>query len=187
MLLMTKISNPAATAYLGVVAFFVTFLVMGIWHGTTAVFVIYGLLMGAGASVNKLWQLACTRRLGKKPYRALTQTMAYSYLARGLTFAYFTLALTCLWMPELPQFLALTGRLGTPGLAGALIMLTVAFAGVTLVADAISTGLSTRSTALHTLSGGFVLRNLSLAGKVLAILAIASLFNKSPDFVYKAF
>ena len=45
---------PALTAYLGVVAFFVTFLVMGIWHGTTAVFVIYGLLMGAGASINKI-------------------------------------------------------------------------------------------------------------------------------------
>jgi alginate O-acetyltransferase complex protein AlgI len=54
MLRMSAFPAPALTAYLGVVAFFVTFLVMGIWHGTTAVFVIYGLLMGAGASINKI-------------------------------------------------------------------------------------------------------------------------------------
>ena len=56
---------------------------MGVWHGTTAVFVIYGLLMGAGASVNKLWQVACTERFGKKRYRALTEAPAYIYFARG--------------------------------------------------------------------------------------------------------
>src|SRR5260370_33440031 len=60
MLLMSCFPAPALTAYLGVLAFFITFLVMGIWHGTTAVFVVYGLLMGAGASINKLWQVACT-------------------------------------------------------------------------------------------------------------------------------
>ena len=72
MFLMTCFPAPALTAYLGVLAFFVTFLVMGVWHGTTAVFVIYGLLMGAGASINKLWQVTCTERLGKKRYRALS-------------------------------------------------------------------------------------------------------------------
>ena len=34
---------------------------MGVWHRTTLVFVIYGLLMGAGASINKLWQIALRR------------------------------------------------------------------------------------------------------------------------------
>ena len=187
MILLTRFTAPKLTAYLGVVAFFVTFLVMGVWHGTTLVFVIYGLLMGAGASINKLWQVACADRLGKKRYRALSQTTRYIYLARGLTFAYFTLALTCLWEPELPQFLALAGRLGVLGEAGACVLLTLGFAAASLVLDRVSAWLAARGGALRSFSAGFVVRNLSLAGRILAVLAVASLFNKAPDFVYKAF
>jgi len=55
MRVLVTISSRRPAADLGFVfAFFVTFLVMGVWHGTTLVFVIYGLLMGAGASVNKM-------------------------------------------------------------------------------------------------------------------------------------
>ncbi len=187
MAMLTRFPAPGLTPYLGVVAFFVTFLIMGVWHGTTSVFVIYGLLMGAGASVNKLWQLVCMNRLGKKTYRSLSQTTAYMYLARGLTFAYFTLALTCLWLPDLPQFTALAGRLGISGVSAALIMLALGFAFATLVLDRVSVWLAARAGMVRELSAGLVMRNLALAGRILAVLAIASLFNKAPDFVYKAF
>ncbi|MBW8857324.1 MAG: hypothetical protein JF604_24035, partial [Bradyrhizobium sp.] len=90
--LATRFQSPALLPYLGVFAFFVTFLVMGVWHGTTLVFVIYGLLMGAGASINKVWQLTLQKRLGKKGYKALSERNAYTYFCRGLTFSYFTLA-----------------------------------------------------------------------------------------------
>jgi alginate O-acetyltransferase complex protein AlgI len=187
MLLMARFPNPHATAYLGVVAFFLTFLVMGVWHGTTLVFAIYGLAMGAGASLNKLWQMACTYRLGKKRYRTLTQTILYSYGARGLTFAYFCLALTCLWVPDLAGFTSLIGRLGAVGLGTALLLLTFGFGFVTLIFDVGAGWPALLGTRLRALSDGFMLRNLALAGKILAVLAIASLFNKSPEFVYKAF
>ena len=185
--LMTRFPAPAATAFLGVTAFFVTFLVMGIWHGTTLVFVIYGLLMGFGASVNKLWQIACTKRLGKKRYRALGQTTVYSSLARGLTASYFALALTCLWVPALPDFVSLAAQLGALGLTAVLVCMSVAFAIASLVFDRLA-ALSGRfmpawrGAVAHPLS-----RNLVLGGRILATLAIASLFNKPPDFVYKAF
>jgi len=187
MFLMARIPAPALTAYLGVIAFFVTFLVMGVWHGTTRVFVIYGLLMGAGASVNKLWQIFCTDRLGKKRYKALGQTMAYSYAARGLTFAYFTVALTCLWLPELPQFLQVVGRLGVAGVLGALILLTLGFGIAALALDAVIAALAARGPAIQAAAGGIVVRNMGLATRLLAIFAIASLFNKAPEFVYRAF
>ena len=182
-LLMSRISAPALTTYLGVVAFFVTFLVMGVWHGTTLVFVIYGLLMGAGASANKLWQIACSNRLGKKRYRALSQSTRYSYIARGLTIAYFTMALSCLWLPELPQFLRLAGRLGTLGVAGSLVLLTVCFAISTFLSDAIVARLPNA----RAFTAGLVFRNMSLAVKILAVLVVSSLFNKAPEFVYRAF
>jgi alginate O-acetyltransferase complex protein AlgI len=187
MFLMARVPAPALTAYLGVIAFFVTFLVMGVWHGTTRVFVIYGLLMGAGASVNKLWQLFCTRRLGKKRYKALGQTTAYSYAARSLTFAYFTAALTCLWLPELPEFLQVVNRLGLAGMVGALILLTLGFGVVALALDAVIAALAARGPAIQAAAGGLVVRNMGLATRLLAIFAIASLFNKAPEFVYRAF
>ena len=187
MFLMTRFPAPGLTAYLGVAAFFVTFLVMGIWHGTTLVFVIYGLLMGAGASLNKLWQIACANRFGKKRYRALSQMTAYIYLARGLTFAYFAVALTCLWVPELHQFLTLSKRLGITGTGGAFVLLALSFSAAALILDSVVAWFSSRGDGLRAVSEGLVYKNMSLAIRILAMLVIASIFNAPADFVYKAF
>ena len=105
-----RFQSAAVMPWLGVLAFFITFLVMGLWHGTTPVFVVYGLLLGFGAGANKLWQLAMTRRLGKAGYRALAERAAYRIVCRGATFAYFALALVCLWVD-----LAQLGGLLRPG------------------------------------------------------------------------
>src|SRR3546814_7265352 len=45
--------RPTLTPWLGAVGFFLTFFVMGVWHGTSATFVVYGLLLGLGVSLNK--------------------------------------------------------------------------------------------------------------------------------------
>jgi D-alanyl-lipoteichoic acid acyltransferase DltB (MBOAT superfamily) len=185
MLLMSLFPAPALTAYLGVVAFFITFLIMGVWHGTTAVFVIYGLLMGAGASINKVWQIVCADRLGKKRYRALTENVAYVYAARGLTVAYFVLALTCLWIPELPQLISLMGRLGFLGISAAFVTVAIIFALASFAFDAVKTRIGEIS--LAGIRDGVVTGNLVLAGKMMAVVAVATLFHKAPDFVYKAF
>ena len=187
MRLMTRWPAAEHAAYLGVFAFFVTFLIMGVWHGSTMVFVIYGLLMGAGASGNKLWQIFCAQRLGRKRYRALSQTLTYVYLARGLTFSYFTVALTCLWEPELSQYLALAGRLGVIGICAAFVLLALGFALGALVFDAGWGWVRGRAASLPTLPGTLIYRNMGLAMRILAVLMITSLFDKAPEFVYKAF
>jgi alginate O-acetyltransferase complex protein AlgI len=187
MRLMTRWPSPQLTAYLGVFAFFVTFLIMGIWHGSTLVFVIYGLLMGAGASGNKLWQIFCADRLGKRRYRTLSQTPTYVYLARGLTFSYFTVALTCLWEPALPQYLALAGRLGVIGICAAFVLLALGFALSALTFDAGWAWVRARAGSVPVLGGALIYRNTGLAVRILAVLMITSLFNRAPEFVYKAF
>jgi alginate O-acetyltransferase complex protein AlgI len=186
MFLMTCFPASALTAYLGVLAFFIAFLVMGVWHGTTAVFVIYGLLMGAGASINKLWQLACTERLGKKRYRALSETTAYISFARGLTVGYFVLALTCLWVTELPQLAELVMRLGLTGILGTFVLLVTVFAIVALAVD-LALARVQIPLSLSAIRGGEIVNNLALASKMMAIFAVATLLHKAPDFVYKAF
>jgi D-alanyl-lipoteichoic acid acyltransferase DltB (MBOAT superfamily) len=186
MLLMSCFPAPALTAYLGVFAFFVTFLVMGVWHGTTAVFVVYGLLMGAGASINKLWQVACAERLGKKRYRTMTENLGYVYFARGVTISYFVLALTCLWTPELSDFTRLIGRLGPAGMSAAFAGIALAFGLFWWLADQVAPRL-TASAFLATARDSLVGRNLTLASQMMVIVAVTTLLHKSPDFVYKAF
>lgn len=185
MLLMSLFPTPALTAYLGMVTFFVTFLVMGLWHGTTVVFLIYGLLMGLGASFNKIWQVVCADRLGKKRYRSLTEKVWYIYGARGVTIAYLLLAFTCLWTADLQQLISLVHRLGIVGLGSAFIMLAVLFALAALVMDSI--GKRVAGVSIAAIGEDLVTRNLVLAGKLMSVVAIASLFHKAPDFVYKAF
>ena len=178
MFLMTCFPAPALTAYLGVLAFFVTFLVMGVWHGTTAVFIIYGLLMGAGASINKVWQLACTERLGKKRYRALSEQTAYIYFARGLTVAYFVLALTCLWATELPQFTGLVMRLGLSGILGTYVLLAGIFAVSALMLDFIMARVPNPPYSVsHPRRRNR--QDMALASKMMAIFAVATAAQSS--------
>ena len=181
-----RFTSAQAGPYLGVVAFFVTFLIMGVWHGTTAVFVVYGLLMGAGASVNKLWQVVMTKRLGKKGYKALAERTPVIYLSRGLTFAYFALALSCLWL-DMPQLLSLTHRLGVAGVLACYLGLAVATGLAFFVWDALTGLVASWRAKASAAAGGVIARNLVLAFQVLLIVTVASFFHKAPEFVYRAF
>jgi len=183
--LATNFQSPALLPYLGVVAFFITFLVMGVWHGTTQVFVIYGLLMGAGASVNKMWQVKLGQALGKKRHQAFNKQPAYGYLCRGLTFAYFTLAVTCLWV-DMAQLEGLAARLGIAGLAAATVGLTVAAALGAVLWD-IGASVCSRVAGQAIRFENVITRNLWLASLIVLIAAVSSFYHKAPDFVYRAF
>jgi D-alanyl-lipoteichoic acid acyltransferase DltB (MBOAT superfamily) len=95
--LLRVVDRPALAPWLGAVGFFVTFFVMGLWHGTSDRFVVYGLLLGAGVSLNKAWQVALTKRMGRRPYAALCARRWYRILARSLALSYFAFALILIW------------------------------------------------------------------------------------------
>jgi alginate O-acetyltransferase complex protein AlgI len=95
--LMRRFSSVALQPLLGVFCFFVTFFLIGVWHGRTSEFLVYGVLLGAGTSINKLWQIGLTKALGRKGYKALTCQPVYISLGRGLTFSWFALSLFLLW------------------------------------------------------------------------------------------
>jgi D-alanyl-lipoteichoic acid acyltransferase DltB (MBOAT superfamily) len=97
MLLMGRISSVSLQPYLGVVCFFATFFLIGVWHGRTSEFIFFGLLTGAGVSVNKLWQVVLTSRLGKRSYRSLSTNLIYETLGRGLNLAWFAFTLFWFW------------------------------------------------------------------------------------------
>jgi alginate O-acetyltransferase complex protein AlgI len=185
--LLARVSAPALLPYLAVLAFFVTFFVMGVWHGSTGVFVIYGLVMGAGASLNKLWQVFMTKRLGKKRYKVVGESFVYAALARGLLFAFFALAVTGLWV-NMEQLDRLAARLGVKGFVVALFATALAAACGGLLVDGAGRILRHLAPQLDGAgTTGLIKRNLILAGEVLLIFAVGSFFHKAPEFVYKAF
>jgi D-alanyl-lipoteichoic acid acyltransferase DltB (MBOAT superfamily) len=95
--LMRRISSPVAEPFLGVTCFFVTFFLVGLWHGRTFEFVFFGLLQGGGVAMNKVWQLGLTSALGRKGYKALANNPVYNAFARGLTFSWFAFTLFWFW------------------------------------------------------------------------------------------
>ncbi len=95
--LMRRIPSETLQPLLGVSCFFVTFLLIGIWHGRTKEFFAYGFLLGVGAAINKLWQLGLTRSLGRKGYKELAKNPVYEMFARGLTFSWFAFSLFWFW------------------------------------------------------------------------------------------
>jgi len=186
MLLTARFSSPRAGPYLGVFAFFVTFLIMGVWHGTTSVFIVYGLILGAGASLNKLWQTVMSRQLGKQRYRALAQRTSAIYLSRGLTLAYFALALTCLWV-DLEQLLLLTQRLGVLGIGTCYLGLALASGVAFLAWEQLTSRLAPLRPRADGVFNGVLARNLGLAVQMLLVMTVSSFFHKAPEFVYRAF
>ena len=163
-----------------------TFLIMGMWHGTTSVFLVYGLAMGAGASANKLWQIGMARYFGKKGYRIIADNLLYTGLAVGMTSTWFALALTCFWI-DMRQLASLADLLGLPGVLLAFFILTAA-AGVLLpVADHLSGRLTPLVSRFAAHARGTVARNLLLGARVVMIAGVTSFFHKAPEFVYRAF
>ncbi|HAT50205.1 MAG: hypothetical protein HQL07_13475 [Nitrospirae bacterium] len=77
------------------ICYVITFLFMGIWHGTTLIFFLYGLVMGFGAGVNKLYQSGVKHWIGKKGYNRLKSYSSYRLICRAMTAAYFSMSIIC--------------------------------------------------------------------------------------------
>jgi len=95
--LMRRIPSAKAEPILGVFCFFVTFFLVGAWHGRSSEFLVFGVLTGAGISINKLWQLELMRFLGRKGYKEWAKNDLYKAVGRGLTFGWFGFTLFWFW------------------------------------------------------------------------------------------
>jgi len=94
---MRRFPSPNAQAWLGVGCYFVAFFIIGVWHGRTSEFIFFGVLLGLGVSINKLYQIAMTKRLGRKRYVQLCATRLYAACSRALTFTWFAVASAWFW------------------------------------------------------------------------------------------
>jgi alginate O-acetyltransferase complex protein AlgI len=182
-----RISSRAAMPFLAVLAFFVTFLVMGIWHGSTAAFVVYGVFLGAGVSLNRLYQVLAQQMLGRPRYAALRENLIYAYCCRALALASLSVSLICFWNSSV----GLLDLWKLFGLWGGLLVL-VAVAGLTLVyiivLDAIVFVLACIRPSVAALSDTPTVVDVTTALKFLAaVYYISASTTAIPEFVYKAY
>lgn len=133
----TYIFNPLLTALTrfsptsrwsnlyAVAAFFVTFFLVGIWHGATSAFMVCGLFLGLGASLNQLFRATLRNRLGKKRFNALNSRWLYNLACASLTLAYIAFSISPLWLSshQMGQVAALYGLPGLLAAEGALILI----------------------------------------------------------------
>jgi alginate O-acetyltransferase complex protein AlgI len=103
---------PGHVQAVAVLSFFLAFTVVGVWHGSTMNFLVYGLLHGAGASAAKLWENLIIARLGRPGLRNYLKSRTIRALAVFGTFHYtcFTLLLFSLDLPHAQRILVNIAR-----------------------------------------------------------------------------
>jgi alginate O-acetyltransferase complex protein AlgI len=181
--LMRRFERPSLG--LAVCAFFVTFFLLGIWHGQTSVFAAYGLVLGLGVSANKLYQVLLTRRIGPKAYKALAQNGLYTAVCRGLTFTYFTFSLFFFWS-NWQQMSELLSHLDALSLTLIWAVLLVSAAVALALIQAVSQWAASWKVVGEPLLASRYVRT-ALTTAVIVITAIATVILHVPVNLYKAF
>jgi D-alanyl-lipoteichoic acid acyltransferase DltB (MBOAT superfamily) len=185
--LMRRVPSLTLQPSLGVICFFVTFFLIGVWHGRTSEYIVFGILQGGGVAINKLWQLWLTRILGRKRYKNLATNAIYFSFSRGLTFSWF--AFTMFW------FWANWKQIGTifsaiAAVSWLAVWLAICFGATVVLAmwEQLRTALLKLRTAEGpALTSRYALVIYATAMGVIALVITVVLNQPAPGIVYKAF
>ncbi len=183
--LLRRFDRPGVENYLGPLAFFVTFFVIGIWHGSTVVFAIYGLLLGLGVSVNKLYQTIMIGRLGRSGYRQLGSNPLYIAAARGLTFTWYAACMLFFWA-DATELQAISSHIGVAGAVasfGALFLLT----SMALPVVEIAINASTPDRLRSAWENAYVKSALAGVLAFFCFVAVLATSTSGPQIIYQAF
>ena len=183
---MRRFPAPAMGTVLSVAAFFLTFFLVGAWHGQTSEFLFFGVLQGGGVAANKLYQVMMTSALGRKGYRQLGDQWAYRAICRGATFTWFGFTLLWFWSTwsALGQYWAAAGP--TTAIAALLVMWALA----TIVLEAfvrVGELLSWATGGEAFWSSPYVRSAQTAAMTFATVLVVYVLSAPPPAIVYKAF
>lgn len=175
--------NNHSSHYIGAGAFFVTFLIMGLWHGSSKLFIFYGFFLGFSVSINKLWQVEFIKYCGKNGYNQLCKSPWYIHLTNAATLSYFTMALICVWITPTQAEAITFNTLKTA--SGAFLLLLVFFYLISyLRANVVQPTLK----IIPKIKCNVFLNSILVGFLLLALIDfVITLGHKAPDFVYKAF
>jgi alginate O-acetyltransferase complex protein AlgI len=187
MALMRRNQSRKMEPFIAVFCFFVTFFLVGVWHGRTSEFLVFGVLVGAGVSINKLWQVLMAGWLSRGRYKSLSQNPAYISLARGLTFSWFAFSSLWFWASwqQLDQIAISIGALPCIAVALALWMFTTVLLAAWEALRASLLAIRTEEGPVFTSRYARVVYASALG--FAAFVMIALLNQPAPGIVYKAF
>jgi len=185
--LMRRISSVGMQPLIGVFCFFVTFFLIGIWHGRTSEFVFFGILQGSGVSINKLWQIGLTRAIGRKGYQSLAKNPLYAASSRGLTYAWFSFTLFWFWA-DWTQIRGVFAALTGPQWSGVWLTVWIGAAVVLASWESLRAALLSIKTSSGPVLTNRYSRVIFASALGLAAFCITGLLNQpAPGIVYKAF
>jgi D-alanyl-lipoteichoic acid acyltransferase DltB (MBOAT superfamily) len=185
--LMRRISSIALAPFLGVLSFFVTFFLIGVWHGRTSEFIFFGVLQGGGVAINKLWQLGLTGWLGRKSYKALASIPVYVAFGRGLAYSWFAFTLFWFWASWQQVDQAFTA-LGAVSWLGVWLAIWMCATAVLALWEWLRSALLSIKSAEGPILSSRYARVVYASALGLAALVVTVLLSQpAPDIVYKAF
>ncbi len=185
--LIRRVSSPSIEPFLGVICFFVTFFLIGVWHGRTSEYIVFGILQGGGVAINKLWQLWLTHTLGRKGYKELAKNAIYIAFGRGLTFSWFAFTMFWFWASWKQIGTVFSAIAVTPWLA---VWLVIWFGSTVLLAmweRLRAVLLKLRTAEGPALTSRYALVVYATAMAVIALVVTVVLNQPAPGIVYKAF
>lgn len=179
--------SPAIEPFLSVFAFFVTFFLVGLWHGQTSVFIFFGVLQGLGVSLTKLYQVMMARWIGVERYKAIGGHWFYNVVARGLTFSWSAFTLLWFWS-NWRQLGSLVRTIRAPQIALVWITIIVGSSLILAIWELVRTWLLTfRFEDQPFLQSRYVRTIRATALAAIAVAVIALMNVPPPEIVYKAF
>ncbi len=185
--MMRRATSAAITPLLGVAAYFVTFFLVGAWHGQTSEFLFFGILQGGGVAANKLYQEAMTRFMGREGYARLSDNRLYRILTRGLTFTWFAFTLLWFWSTwrQMRQVLTMVGP-SDIGMA-LVLLLAVATLALTVLAGVTAAAARRGGPVDGILYSRYTRTVFATALAVIILVANFVVSAPAPQLVYKDF
>lgn len=165
---------------------FTVFFTIGVWHGSTLVYVYFGAYLGGAAVLHKSYQLVMLHLLGRKSVKMLNSNLAYGYFCRGLTFAYFALGLMCFTM-NAAQLVELLSKVGL--FAGVTVFLSVSVVmAIAISLNKIPTWLSMHAKSwIPKVVSPLWFSQARVSLYTIIILLFGTLFGTPSGFVYQVY
>ncbi len=185
--LMRRVPSEALQPFLGVFCFFVTFFLVGVWHGRTSEFLVFGVLQGGGVAINKLWQVSLARALSRAGYKKLATNSIYISFGRGLTFSWFAFTLFWFWA-DWKQIDVIFSAIGLVPWLGVWLFIWLSATAVLVLWEVLRAALLSIRTAegpIFTSRYAHVVYASSLG--LVSFLITVLLNQPAPDIVYKGF
>lgn len=169
-------------------AYFISFGLLGLWHGRTWPFVLCGFMFATGSVLNHSIRVVINRWMSKEGLVRLNSNYLWRALGSAVTFFYIAIAISGLWLSG-PEFIAILQSFTLRAACLATIIVILPLAAGILVLRIVLAKAPVRETLTTLLRLIFETEtSLAIAIKIFSVIVWYFAFSTHlPDFVYRGF